>query len=168
LGRELAARGLDVVYGGTRVGLMAILADSALEAGGRVTGVITDLLQEKGIGHPGLSELIVVETMHQRKARMMDLADGFIALPGGLGTLEELSEVLTWAQLGYHGKPSGLLNVNRYYDPLAAFLDHAVTEGFIKPFHRDMIMMEENPAVLLDRFEAHRPQIVDKWTARPA
>lgn len=163
MGLEAARRGLTVVYGGTRVGLMAQLADAALEAGGRVIGVITQFLVGKEIGHPDLTELHVVETMHQRKAKMAELADGFVALPGGLGTLEEIAEVLTWAQLGQHGKPCGLVNVRGYYDLLARFLDQAVFEGFIKQVHRDMIMMSETPGELLDRFTMYEPRIIDKW-----
>ncbi|WP_027176573.1 TIGR00730 family Rossman fold protein [Desulfovibrio aminophilus] len=162
-GRELAHRGLDVVYGGSNVGLMRELADSALEAGGKVLGVIPEALRRKEIAHPGLTELHVVASMHERKAMMAELADAFIALPGGLGTLEELCEILTWAQLGFHKKPCGLLDVDGYYGPLNAFLDQAVGEGFVMAAHRSMLLSATNPAALLDLFAGYVPPTVDKW-----
>ena len=163
LGRELAARGLTLVYGGSGVGLMADLADSVMEAGGEVIGVIPRLLVEKEKAHPGVRDLRVVESMHQRKAAMADLADGFIALPGGLGTLDELFEVLTWAQLGSHAKPVGLLDINNYYSYLNKFLDHVRDQGFIRPAHRGMLYTAADAPSLLDLFETHKPVIMDKW-----
>lgn len=139
LGRHLAERGLTLVYGGGAVGLMGTVADAALAAGGEVIGIIPQSLQEAEIGHKGLTRLEVVDGMHARKARMAELADAFIALPGGLGTLEELFEVWTWGQLGYHAKPLGLLEVNGFYDPLLTFLDHLVDERFVRAEHRGML-----------------------------
>src|SRR5690606_17874217 len=150
LGRELAQRGMTLVYGGGEVGLMGVVADAALAAGGEVIGVIPQSLQDSEIGHHGLTRLEVVEGMHARKARMAELADAFIALPGGLGTLEELFEVWTWGQLGYHGKPLGLLEVNGFYAKLIGFLDHLVDERFVRPQHRAMLQRSESPAELLD------------------
>jgi uncharacterized protein (TIGR00730 family) len=153
LGRTLSARGYGLVYGGGNVGLMTVIADTVLESGGEVTGVIPDALVSKEVAHRGLSDLRVVGSMHERKALMAELSDGFIAMPGGIGTLEEFFEVLSWAQLGLHEKPCGLLNATGYYDRLIAFLDHAVTEDFIKPKHRALMIVEANPERLLDRFE---------------
>jgi len=154
LGRALVRRGIGLVYGGGNVGLMNVIADTVLEAVGRVTGVIPHSLVSKEVAHRGLSDLRVVDSMHERKAVMAELSDGFIALPGGIGTLEEFFEVLSWAQLGLHEKPCGLLNVSHYYDPLIAFLDHAQSEDFIKPKHRALLIVESSPEKLLDRFEA--------------
>jgi uncharacterized protein (TIGR00730 family) len=162
LGRAIAERGLGLVYGGARVGLMGELADAALDAGGDVTGVIPVRLEGK-VAHTGLTELVRTETMHERKARMAELADAFIALPGGIGTLEEIVEVLTWAQLGLHVKPCGLLNVCGYFDPLLAFISQAVDERFVKPVHRDMLLVDDTPAVLLDRFATYESPKLDKW-----
>lgn len=162
LGAALAARAIGLVYGGGSVGIMGALADTVLAAGGRVTGVIPRAMMERGVAHDGLSELQVVETMHARKAAMAALADGFIALPGGLGTIEEIFEAITWAQLGYHRKPCGFLNVSGYFDHLAAFLDHATGQGFIGPAHRAMILFEEDPLALLERFAAYQPPDADK------
>ena len=167
LGAELARRGLATVYGGSNVGLMGQLADSALAAGGEVIGIIPEVLRDKELAHHGLTSLKVVSSMHERKALMAELADGFIALPGGLGTLEELCEVLTWAQLGFHKKPCGLLDVDGYYAPLCAFLDHAVAEGFIVPAHRGMLLADSNPAALLDRFTGYVAPVVAKWVTKP-
>ena len=167
LGAEIARRGLATVYGGANVGLMGQLADSALAAGGEVIGIIPEVLRDKELAHQGLSTLKVVGSMHERKALMAELADGFIALPGGLGTLEELCEVLTWAQLGFHKKPCGLLDVDGYYAPLCAFLDHAVAEGFIVPAHRGMLLADSNPAALLDRFTGYVAPVVAKWVTKP-
>ncbi|WP_316676614.1 TIGR00730 family Rossman fold protein [uncultured Tolumonas sp.] len=166
LGRLLAAQGITLVYGGANVGLMRILADSALAAGGRVVGVMPQALVAKEKAHRGLSEFHVADSMHERKALMAELSDGFIALPGGAGTLDELFEMWTWAQLGFHGKPCGLLNVAAYYDPLTAFLDHAVREGFVRDLHRDMLVIAERPEDMLDRFRAYRPPAVEKWIQR--
>jgi len=163
LGRLLAREGIGLVYGGSSVGLMTAVADAALAAGGEVIGVIPHSLVAKEIAHPGLSALHVVGTMHERKALMAELADGFVALPGGMGTFDEFFEVVTWAQLGIHVKPCGLLNVGGYYDRLTAFLDHAVAEGFVKGEHREMIVVEERPEALLERFRAYRSPVVERW-----
>ncbi len=154
LGRELVGRGYGLVYGGGNVGLMNVVADAVLGLKGNVTGVIPSSLVSKEVAHRGLTELRVVGSMHERKALMAELSDGFIALPGGIGTLEEFFEVLSWAQLGLHDKPCGLLNVSGYYDALIQFLDHAVSEDFIKPKHRALMLVEDDPAKLLGRFEA--------------
>jgi uncharacterized protein (TIGR00730 family) len=153
LGRELAARNYGLVYGGGNVGLMTVIADTMLELKGHVTGVIPDSLVSREVAHLGLSDLRIVNSMHERKALMAELSDGFIAMPGGIGTMEEFFEVLSWAQLGIHEKPCGLLNVCGYYDPLIQFLDHAVGEDFIKPKHRALLVVDSEPAKLLDRFE---------------
>ncbi len=150
-GQLLAARGIDVVFGGGSVGLMGVLADAALEAGARVYGVIPTRLVDLEVSHHGLTELHVVDDMHQRKMRMAELADGFMALPGGWGTLEEMFEATTWTQLGYHNKPVGLLNAHGYYDHLVAFLGHAAAESFIRPTHRQLIQHDADPATLLDK-----------------
>lgn len=163
LGEALAARGLGLVYGGGSVGLMGVLADAVLAAGGEAIGVIPRALQECEVGHLGLTELHVVETMHERKARMAALADAFVALPGGLGTLEELFEAWTWGLLGIHGKPLGLLEVEDFYAPLIAFLDHAVAHGFVREAHRAMLLVETQPGALLDRLAAYRPPPVRPW-----
>jgi len=153
LGAALTARGYGLVYGGGKVGLMTVIADTVLELGGEVTGVIPHALVSKEVAHRGLSDLRVVGSMHERKAMMAELSDAFIAMPGGIGTMEEFFEVLSWAQLELHEKPCGLLNVAGYYDPLVAFLDHAVAENFIKPQHRALMMVEPQPDRLLERFE---------------
>jgi uncharacterized protein (TIGR00730 family) len=157
LGRLLAERGLRLVYGGARVGTMGAIADAVLHAGGRVTGVIPRALVEREIAHTGIDDLRVVETMHERKAQMAGLGDAFLALPGGLGTLEELFEIWTWGMLGIHHKPLGLLDVGGYYAPLASFLDHAAHEGFIRPPHRAMALVDHDAARLLDAFRDYRP-----------
>ena len=153
LGKELIARGYGLVYGGGNVGLMNVIADTVLDLGGHVTGVIPDSLVSKEVAHRGLSDLRVVQSMHERKALMAELSNGFIAMPGGIGTMEEFFEVLSWAQLGLHEKPCGLLNVAGYYDPLIEFLDRAVAQDFIKPKHRALLLVESEPAILLDRFK---------------
>lgn len=164
LGQSLAARGLGVVYGGGHVGLMGILADSVLESGGAVIGVIPQALVDKELAQAGLTELHIVTTMHQRKALMADLADGFAALPGAFGTADELFEILTWAQLGLHAKPIGLLNVAGYFDPLRAWLDHAAGEGFLRPAHRRLLLEADDPERLLDLLEQYRPAAeTPKW-----
>ncbi|KAF0862615.1 TIGR00730 family Rossman fold protein [Pseudomonas sp. LD120] len=163
LGRALAERKLTLVYGGGAVGLMGVVADAALAAGGEVIGIIPQSLKDKEIGHSGLTRLEVVDGMHARKARMAELSDAFIALPGGLGTLEELFEVWTWGQLGYHHKPLGLLEVNGFYEKLSGFLDHIVAEGFVRAPHRDMLQMSESPASLLDALDTWQPSTPDKW-----
>ena len=162
--REMTVRNIGLVYGGASIGIMGAIADTALQEGGRVTGIIPQSLVDKEIAHKGLSELRIVASMHERKALMADLSDGFIALPGGLGTIEEIIEVLTWAQLGFHAKPCGLLNLGGYYDGLTAFLDHAVHEQFIKKEHHSLLIVDDNQRRLLDRFEAYRsPLQVNKW-----
>ncbi len=167
LGRELAGRGTRVVYGGASVGLMGTVADAALAAGGEVVGVIPQHLVDREVAHDGLTELHVTGSMHERKALMADLADGFVALPGGLGTLEELAEVLTWSQLGLQSKPCGLLDVDDFYAPLLAFLDHTVTERFVSPEHRSLVLAERAPAPLVDLLEAWRPRpVAGKWLDR--
>ncbi len=150
-GSTVAERGIELVYGGGRTGLMGAAADGALGAGGRVIGVIPYSLAEQEVAHGGLSELILVTSMHERKARMAELSDGFAALPGGLGTLDEWFEIWTWAQLGYHHKPIGLLNFEGFFDPLLGFLDHMVTEGFVRPEHRAMAVVEREVETLIDR-----------------
>lgn len=163
LGRELARRKLGVVYGGGAIGLMGVLADAVLEAGGEVHGVIPHALFSREIGHHGLTELHVVNSMHERKQLMADLADGFIALPGGFGTFEEFFEMTTWTQLGVHRKPCGLLDVDGFYAPLVAFLDHAAVESFIRPEHRASVVVDDDPAQLIDRLAALRLPEVPKW-----
>lgn len=163
LGQALAARGIGVVFGGGSVGMMGLVADAALEAGGEAVGVIPHGLAAREVGHPGLTVLHKVDTMHERKALMADLSDGFVALPGGLGTLEELMEVWTWAQLGIHRKPVGLLNVEGYFDGLLAFIDHAVAEGFVRETHRAMLLVGDTPEVLLDALAAYEPPDVPRW-----
>ena len=163
LGRTLAGRGLNLVYGGGRVGLMGVVADAALAAGGTVTGVIPEALATRELAHAALSDLRVVSSMHERKARMSELSDGFIALPGGIGTLEEWFEVWTWSQLGFQPKPCGLLNVAGYYDHLLAFLDHMTAERFLTEIHREMVVVDDDPERLLDRLAAWQPPRVRKW-----
>jgi len=166
LGRVLAQRGLTLVYGGASVGLMGQLADAALAAGGTVVGIIPEALKAKELEHRGLTELHVVDSMHTRKQMMASRGDGFLALPGGVGTLEELFEVWTWAQLGHHHKPCGLLDVGGYYDRLAEFLDHMVVEGFVRREHRSMLMVDTDAGRLLDRFVTYQPPVVKKWIDR--
>ncbi len=163
LGEELVSRGLDLVYGGSSVGIMKVVADAVLERGGRVTGVIPEALVRKEIAHRGLTKLHVTSSMHERKMRMAELSDAFVALPGGIGTLEELFEAWTWGQLGLHAKPCGLLNVAGYWDGLTAFLDHSVAEGFVKEANRAMLVVSGDPKELLDRFESWRAPTVEKW-----
>ena len=165
LGKLLAERGIGLVYGGASVGIMGTVAGAALAAGGEVIGVIPKHLMRAEIAHAGLTELHVTADMHERKAKMADLSDGFLALPGGAGTLEELAEVWTWAQLGLHRKPLGLVDVAGYYRPLHDFADHMVTEGFLKQQHRDLLFFDEDPATLLDAFAAYEPPDVAKWVA---
>jgi uncharacterized protein (TIGR00730 family) len=166
-GRLLAAEGIGVVYGGGQVGLMGVLADAVLAEGGEITGVIPQALVDREIGHPGVADMRVVASMHERKALMAELSDAFVALPGGLGTLEELFEVYTWAQLGLHRKPCGLLDVEDYYAGIAAFLAHAVEERFLPEQHRAMLMVERDPRALLDRVCGYEPSAVQpKWIDR--
>ena len=166
VGHGLAERGLRLVYGGSRVGMMGALADAVREAGGEVVGVIPEQMVAREIGHTGLDDLRVVGSMHERKALMADLSDAFIALPGGIGTLEELFEAYTWAYLGLHRKPLGLLDVAGYYRPLAAFLDHAVGEEFLMPETRELLAVADSLAVLLERFERWEPPALARWIDR--
>ena len=161
-GRTLAERDLGLVFGGGHVGLMGAVADATLAAGGGAYGVIPEALEERELTHQGLTDLDVVGSMHARKERMAQLADGFVALPGGFGTLEELMEVLTWAQLGFHRKPCGVLNVAGYYDSLAAFFDSQVEAGFVEPDHREMLIVTDDADALLDRFAAYEPPPVKR------
>lgn len=168
LGRLLAARGIELVYGGGNVGLMGAIADACLDAGGTVFGVIPEALMGKEVegrpvDHRRLTRLEVVDSMHTRKARMAELAEGFIAMPGGFGTFEEYCEILTWAQLGFHVKPIGLLNIAGYYDPLLAMFDHAATEGFLREQNRAMALSDSDPEALLAAMAAFRPEPVSKW-----
>lgn len=162
----IAKRGLDLVYGGASVGLMGALADAALAAGGRVVGVLPRALDRKEIAHAGLSELRVVDSMHERKAQMAERADAFVALPGGIGTLEEWFEVLTWSQLGFHAKPCGLLDVDGYFAPLLGMLDRAVHERFVTPEHRSMIVVANDADRLLEALERWRAPAAEKWLDR--
>ncbi|WP_071459577.1 LOG family protein [Bacillus massilinigeriensis] len=157
LGKELAKRNITLVYGGASVGLMGSVADAVLDAGGKVIGVMPDFLDKREISHQNLTELIIVQSMHERKAKMAEYADGFIVLPGGAGTMEEFFEIFTWAQLGLHKKPCGLLNINRYYDPLVALLNHMADEQFLQEKYRSMALVSEDPAGLLDLFAAYQP-----------
>jgi len=166
-GRLLASRGLEVVYGGASVGLMGALADGALAAGGTVIGVIPTRLVESEIAHAGLTKLHVVETMHERKRLMGELSDAVIALPGGTGTLDELFELFTWRQLGLHHKPIGLLDIGGYWQPLLAFLEHAVNERFLHAEHLDTLLVERDAAALVDRLGSYEHRTADKWLDRP-
>jgi uncharacterized protein (TIGR00730 family) len=163
LGTEIASRGMTLVYGGGHVGLMGAIADAALDAGGKVIGVIPADIAEHEVQHETLTELHVVDSMHERKMRMAKLSDGMIAMPGGLGTLEEIFEVWTWAQLGFHAKPCAMLNVAGYYDGLLAFLDRSVSEGFVKQVHRDMLYTGTEPAVMLDWMCQYQPEPDHLW-----
>ena len=167
VGRLLAERGIGLVYGGGRVGLMGSLADAAMAAGGQVIGVIPDKLMAHELGHEGITELLVVSGMHPRKMMMATLADAFIALPGGIGTLEELFEVLSWTQLNFHHKPVGLLNVAGYYDHLLAFMAHAGEQGFVRGLHRDLLVHADDPAVLLERLATAEIPDLGRWMVEP-
>jgi uncharacterized protein (TIGR00730 family) len=166
LGQIIVARGLGLVYGGASVGLMGKLADTVLQAGGEVIGVIPDTLIRYEVAHRGLPDLRVVRSMAERKTLMAELSDGFISLPGGTGTLDEMTEMLTWSQLGEHDKPSGLLDVDGFYSNLIAFLDHAVEERFLRPEHRAMLIVETSANALLDRFESYAAPKLEKWIGR--
>jgi uncharacterized protein (TIGR00730 family) len=166
LGRVLAAQGRTLVYGGGNVGLMGTVADAALGGGGRVIGVIPQHLAAREVAHTGLTDLRRVNSMHERKQLMADLADTFVLLPGGLGSLEEFFEVWTWGQLGLHRKPYGLLNVDGYFDRLLTFLDHAVGERFVREEHRDLVLVDDDPERLLARLDRHTPQPLPKWIDR--
>ncbi len=167
LGTLLAQREITLVYGGTHKGLMGVIADAALAAGGQVIGIINQRLHDRGHLHPGLTQHEIARDMRSRKARMSELADGFIALPGGLGTLEELLEAATLTQLGDHSKPCGALDVRGFYQPLRAMLETASSEGFLKPEHRDMLLIETDPQRLLDAMTAWTPPTVTKWIGQP-
>ena len=162
-GHLLAQRGIGVAYGGSSVGLMSAVAEAVLDEMGDIIGVIPKMLVEREVAHKTLSDLRIVGSMHERKALMGELSDGFVALPGGIGTLEEFFEVWTWAQLGMHEKPCGLLNIAGYFDPLLEFLDRAVTEKFVREVHRSMVIVESDPRALLSKFEAYEPPRVVKW-----
>jgi uncharacterized protein (TIGR00730 family) len=168
LGRTLAGRGMALVYGGARIGRMGAMADAALAAHGTVVGVIPAALAGREVAHDGLSELRVVASMHERKATMAELADGFIALPGGWGTLDELFEILTWAQLGLHQKPCGLLNVQGYFDRLLSFVGYSIDEGFLRREHGSMVLVSSSPDALLDMMAAYQPLSLPKWIDRAA
>lgn len=167
MGREIAQRGLRLVYGGAKVGLMGAVADAALKVGGDVVGVLPHALSDKEIAHTGLTRLEIVGSMHERKARMAELSEAFVALPGGAGTLEEIFEIWTWGQLGFHAKPAGFLNARGYYDHLRAFIDHTVAEAFLRVPHRDMLIFRDDPGAVLDAFFAYSPPAVEKWIGRP-
>ena len=166
LGSILARRGMTLVYGGGNVGLMGVLANAVLAGCGNVIGVIPQAMVDLEVAHTGFPDLRIVGSMHERKALMADLADAFIALPGGLGTLEEFCEILTWAQLGMHQKPCGLINVQNYFDQLIAFLDDAVRERFVRPEHRAMVLVESDAERMIDRLQAYRPPMLEKWIDR--
>ena len=163
MGAELVAQGIGLVYGGGGIGLMGVVADAVLEGGGEVTGVIPRHMTSREVAHQGLTDLRIVGSMHERKALMYDLSDGFIALPGGLGTLEELFEIITWSQLGLHVKPTGFLDVAGYFDLLVAFLDHMTAEGFVKRQHRRLLVAEGRPDRLLDALRAFEPPPLPRW-----
>lgn len=163
LAQALADNDVELVYGGANKGMMGILADAMLARGGKVHGVMPKVLQDKEIAHPGLTELHIVKSMHERKSVMAALSDGFIALPGGFGTLEEIIEIVTWGQLRFHEKPCGLLNVNGYFDRLLDYLEHMVAEGFLKPENRAMLLADDSPAGLIGQFELYEAPRVDKW-----
>ncbi|QGZ54230.1 LOG family protein [Paraburkholderia acidiphila] len=162
-GRALVDSNLALVYGGGKVGLMGVIADTVMAGGGRAIGVIPELLVDKEVGHAGLTELHVVPDMHHRKKMMADLSDAFVAMPGGAGTLEELFEVYTWAQLGYHRKPVGVLNIGGFYDPLMSLLDHTVREGFMRQTYRDMLQTDSDPVALIAKLKRYHAPEKDKW-----
>ena len=162
----MVQRGLGLVYGGGNVGLMGTIADAVMRQGGKVIGVIPDALVERELAHGDVTEMIVVRSMHERKAKMAELADAFIAMPGGFGTFEEFCEIVTWAQLGLHRKPCGLLNVEGYYDPLLALFDHAVSEGFLRPANRLLVIQESDPGRLLENLSSYTLPVTEKWISR--
>ncbi len=163
MGQKLVADGIGLVFGGGRVGLMGVLADAVLSGGGEVFGVIPEKLQDLELGHTGCTELHVVENMHTRKAKMMDLADAFIAMPGGYGTMEEVFEAATWGQLNYHRKPVGLLNVDGFFDPIVQWVDHAVAQGFVRPVHAELMAVASTPAALLAKLEHASVPGLEDW-----
>lgn len=163
LGEELAKRNLTLVYGGASIGLMGAVADAVLEEGGHVIGIMPRFLEQREISHTRLSELIIVDSMHERKARMAELADGFVVLPGGPGTLEEFFEIFTWAQLGLHQKPCGLLNINHYFDPLLELFQHMTKEQFMHETYRSMALVDVEPNRLLDQFDSYEPPAIKTY-----
>ena len=163
LARLFVQNDIRLIYGGGNVGLMGIIADEVMRRGGEVIGIIPDSLDRKEVGHRGITELRVVESMHERKAQMAELADGFIAMPGGIGTFEEFFEILTWAQLGFHDKPCAVLNIAGYYDGLLALCDNAVSEGFLRPAHRQLILEDSDPETLLEKMRNLKPLRLEKW-----
>jgi uncharacterized protein (TIGR00730 family) len=166
LAESLVSRNIKLVYGGASIGIMGMVADQVLKLGGQVIGVIPKALAHKEVAHNHLTELHITQSMHDRKMLMAELSDGFIALPGGIGTLEELFEIWTWAQLGFHNKPCGLLNVEGYYDSLIQFLDHVLAEQFVKPHHHALLIVEKNPDALLDRYLNYQPPAVKNWLGK--
>lgn len=166
LGVLLAERGIRLIYGGGDVGLMGEIADATLQAGGQVEGIIPNFLMEKEVGHRGLTRLHLVDTMHERKALMAELSDAFVAMPGGLGTMEEIFEVWTWLQLALHNKPCGLLNVAGFYDPLVTFLEHMTDHRFVKAEHQNLMMVHDTPGTILEALSSWDGRYVDKWTDR--
>ncbi|MBK7704285.1 MAG: TIGR00730 family Rossman fold protein [Acidobacteria bacterium] len=163
LGNLFVSDGIRLVYGGGKVGLMGVIADEVMRGGGTVVGIIPDSLERKEVGHREVTELLVVDSMHERKAMMAEFADGFIAMPGGIGTFEEFFEILTWAQLGFHNKPCGILNIAGYYDGLLALCDNAVTEGFLRREHRQLIIEDSDPELLLSKMKEFEPTHLEKW-----
>ncbi|MBS1798139.1 MAG: TIGR00730 family Rossman fold protein [Acidobacteria bacterium] len=166
LARIFVRENIGLVYGGGKVGLMGVIADEVMRAGGRVVGIIPESLERKEVGHRDVTELKVVGSMHERKALMAEMADGFIAMPGGIGTFEEFFEILTWAQLGFHDKPCAVLNVAGYYDGLLALCDNAVREGFLRSAHRQLIIEDADPEILLEKMRRLKPPPVEKWLDR--
>ncbi len=166
LGTQLAKEGITLVYGGSKLGVMGAVANATLQAGGEVIGVIPKMLMDRELAHTKLTELIVVNTMHERKAKMEQLSDGFVVLPGGPGTMEEFFEVYTWAQLGEHQKPIGMINANQFYDKLLAFFEHMIQEEFLKPEYQPMVIVEQNPQDLIQKFRAYKPPLLTKWITR--
>lgn len=163
LGQALVKRNIGLVYGGSNVGLMSVIADAVLAEGGEALGVIPRSLVRREVAHQNLTKQHIVNSMHERKALMAELADAFIAMPGGMGTLDEFCEILTWAQLGIHQKPCGVLNVENYFGPLLTMFDHAVTEGFLRDIHRALVLTASEPETLLDKLAAYQPQYAEKW-----
>jgi len=166
LAEALVSRNIRLVYGGAGIGIMGMVADHVLKLGGQAIGVIPKALAHKEVAHKNLTELHITQSMHERKMLMAELSDGFIALPGGIGTLEELFEIWTWAQLGFHNKPCGLLNVEGYYDALIGFLDHVLSEQFVKQEHHAMLIVETSPGALLDRYSDYRPPAIRHWVGK--
>lgn len=167
LASALAAENISLVYGGAKIGLMGVLADAILNYGGEAIGVMPQSLVEEDIAHTGISRLHIVNSMHERKALMAEISDGFILFPGGIGSLDEFFEIITWAQVGLHSKPCGILNIENYYDQLFKFLDYAVTEQFLKPVHRSMLMVENSPQQLLKAFMNYKAPMITKWMVEP-